>query len=289
MVTWTGKSTSVAITAAGGQIRFKSIDITYEVTGGNEGGETPSEPETPAEPVKLSALTGLQADADGNTIEVSWNAVANASGYTVTCGTDSKDVTETTATFTGLDYETEYPIKVVAKGDGINYTDSDPATTNATTEEDPNIGGGDVETIVTANFAPRQVTDTDKTLSDDQGNSWVFTSDAAGFTSSQKYVHAGSNSKAVSHITFTSNIENVKSVTVNAAAKAKSNASIKVYIGSTLIGTSSVLGATQDSGGTAFTVNNTNNISGALKIVVSRPSSAKGALYFNSANVTYAE
>lgn len=179
-----------------------------------------------------------------------------------------------------MDTAGDYTVTVTYEGKTATYT----VTVKAAEQ-----GGGDVETIVTANFAPRQVTATNKTLSDNQGNSWVFTSDAAGFTSSQKYVHAGSNSKTVSHITFTSNIKNVKSVTVNAAAKANSNASIKVYIGSTLIGTSSVLGATQDSGGTAFTVDNTNNISGALKIVVSRPSSAKGALYFNSANVTYAE
>ena len=56
VVTWTGKAASVAITAAGGQIRFKSIDITYEVSGGSTEPETPDqpgeggdEPETPTE------------------------------------------------------------------------------------------------------------------------------------------------------------------------------------------------------------------------------------------------
>lgn len=147
------------------------------------------------------------------------------------------------------------------------------------------VGGGGVTKDAT--FAPRKVTETNTTFTDDQGNNWTFTSDAAGFTSSTSYVHAGSNSKAVSHITFESTIENVTSVTVNAAAKNNTNVTIKVYIGSTLIGTSNVLGATQNDGGTAFTVENTQNATGALKIVVSRPSSVKGAIYFNQAVVNY--
>lgn len=158
------------------------------------------------------------------------------------------------------------------------------ATYNVTVAEESVDGGG---VTMVATFAPRKVTATNTTFTDDQGNNWTFTSDAAGFTSSTSYVHAGSNSKAVSHITFESTIEDVTSVTVNAAAKANTNVTIKVYIGSTLIGTSNVLGATQGNGGTAFTVENTQNATGTLKIVVSRPSSVKGAIYFNQAVVNY--
>lgn len=150
-------------------------------------------------------------------------------------------------------------------------------------------GGGDVETIVTANFAPGKISANNTTKTDDKNNSWVITTDATYFGTTNGYIQVGSNKTNATHLTLTSTIENVKSVTVHAAAKASTNATIKVYIGSTLIGTSAVLGNTASSGGTAFTVDNTNNISGALKIVVSRPSSASGALYFNSADVTYAE
>ena len=143
-LTWSGKSTSVAITAAGGQIRFKSIDITYEVTGGNDGGETPSEPETPVEPVKLAPPT-VDATASGNSINVSWDKVANASSYTVKCGDKELNVnnTITTATFEDLEYETEYTVSVVAVGDGTNYTNSNAATKTVNTEADPNAGGGE--------------------------------------------------------------------------------------------------------------------------------------------------
>lgn len=164
----------------------------------------------------------------------------------------------------------------------IAYAGAESKTVTVTQEA---VGGGGVTMVAT--FAPRKVTATNTTYTDDQDNNWTFTSDAAGFTSSNSYVHAGSNSKTVSHLTFESTIENVTSVTVNAAAKANTNVTIKVYIGSTLIGTSNELGTTQASGGTAFTVENTVNATGALKIVVSRPSSAKGAIYFNQAVVNY--
>lgn len=279
-LTWSGKSTSVAITAAGGQIRFKSIDITYEVTGGNEGSETPSEP------VKLATPTELQVDIDNLEVSLTWTGSDNATSYYVTCGDQNKTVTGTSAQFTMTAAGT-YDVSIVAKADG--YTDSEALTGTAITEEDSNAGGGDVETIVTANFAPGKISANNTTKTDNKNNSWVITTDATYFGTTNGYIQVGSNNTKASHLTLTSTIENIKSVTVYAAAKASTNATIKVYIGSTLLGTSAVLGNTASSGGTEFTVNNTNNISGALKIVVSRPSSASGALYFNSANVTYAE
>lgn len=95
------------------------------------------------EAVKLDtpAITGTEVT--DSTITVNWNAVTNATNYVVTCGDKSETVanTVTTYTFEGLDAETEYTISVVAKGDGLQYTDSDAATTTATT--DVASGGGE--------------------------------------------------------------------------------------------------------------------------------------------------
>ncbi|MBO5882014.1 MAG: BACON domain-containing protein, partial [Alistipes sp.] len=143
---------------------------------------------------------------------------------------------------------------------------------------------GDVE--INAIFEPGKISSA-CTKTDDQNNSWAITTDATYFGTTNGYIQVGSNNSPASHLTLASDIDDVKTVTVYAAAKASTSATIKVYIGETLIGTSSVLGNTIGSGGTEFTVENTNNISGKLTIKVSRPSSAKGALYFKKAEVTY--
>ena len=91
------------------------------------------------------ATPTVDATARGNSINVSWDEVANASSYTVTCGETTKEgVTGISVTFEGLEYETKYNVSVVAVGDGTNYTNSEAGTASATTEADPNAGGGEV-------------------------------------------------------------------------------------------------------------------------------------------------
>ncbi len=69
------------------------------------------------------------AEGTTNSVKVTWDAVADATGYSVTCGEASQVVTETTATFTGLTYA-EHTIKVVAQAEG--YKDSEAAQTTYT-------------------------------------------------------------------------------------------------------------------------------------------------------------
>ncbi len=129
-----------------------------------------------------------------------------------------------------------------------------------------------------------------ETLTDDQSNEWAFTSDGTVSGSETNLIHVGTNSSQVSYIQLLSSglsSQNISSITVYGAAKASTNVTIKVYIGTNLLGTSSVLGNTSSSGGTEFTVENTNNYSGEVKILISRPSKTNGAIYFNSASVTY--
>ena len=49
-----------------------------------------------------------------NEIVASWTAVDGAADYTVTCGDKSATIAELTYTFTGMSYETEYTVEVVA-------------------------------------------------------------------------------------------------------------------------------------------------------------------------------
>ena len=101
------------------------------------------EPEWPAEPVQLAAPENVTATASGNIVTVTWDEVANAESYTITCGGKTEDGVEGTSVEFEMDYDESYTVTVVAKGDGTNYTDSPAVTKTVTTEADPNAGGGD--------------------------------------------------------------------------------------------------------------------------------------------------
>lgn len=62
----------------------------------------------------LEKPTALMASAEGSTVTVRWEAVANAQSYDVTCAGQIKNVTETEATFTEVAVGT-YEVSVVAK------------------------------------------------------------------------------------------------------------------------------------------------------------------------------
>ena len=101
---------------------------------------TSDEPEQPGTPeVTPLATPSVTATATGNTVTATWNAVAGAKDYTVTCDGKSQTVTATSATFAELEYETEYTVSVVANpADETVNTASEAGTATATTEADPN-------------------------------------------------------------------------------------------------------------------------------------------------------
>lgn len=82
----------------------------------------------------------ITANAVGKKVTVSWEAVANASGYSVKVGDLSKAVGDwvTSAEFDMPAYETEYTVEVFAKtGDSLLYQQSETATTTVTTGAAP--------------------------------------------------------------------------------------------------------------------------------------------------------
>ena len=125
-------------------------------------------------------------------------------------------------------------------------------------------------------------------LTDNSSNTWVFNTDGT-LTSNSSYIQAGTNKSEVSYITLETSAYSSKKITrvqVWGTSKANTNVSAKVIIGSTTIGTSDVY-TTQNagSGGTEYSVYNTNSVAGNLKLEISRPSSSTGAIYFNKAIV----
>lgn len=108
-----------------------------------------------ADKLATPAITGTEVT--DSTVTVNWDAVTNATEYVVTCGDKEPATvanTVTTYTFEGLDAETEYTISVVAKGDGLRYTDSDAVTTTATTD----VASGGGETGGTVDMSGAKVT-----------------------------------------------------------------------------------------------------------------------------------
>ena len=98
-----------------------------------EASEEPGQPEQPT--VTPLATPVVSATATGNSVTVSWEAVAGAKDYTVTCGTTSFNTAETTATLADLEYATEYTVSVVANpADSAVNSASEAGTAKVTTE-----------------------------------------------------------------------------------------------------------------------------------------------------------
>lgn len=150
--------------------------------------------------------------------------------------------------------------------------------------------GAGGKTEYTATLAISSGVTANGTLTDDKGNEWTLTAVCAGWTSSNSYIHIGSNSKAATSITLTTsdyNSVDIKEIHVWAAAKASTNVTTKISIDGNLLGTSEVLGNTINSGGTEFSITNSTNESGDITVEISRPSSANGAIYFKKLEVIY--
>ena len=155
----------IGLRSKSGAMYLTQIQIVWG-DGGEGGGETPV--------VTPLATPSVTATASGNTINVSWGAITGANNYTVTCGTQSKDVTGTSTSFTGLAYSTKYNVTVVANpADSAVNTVSEAGTASATTDADPNAGGSGDSGSVTESL---NIYGTNGTLSSDSNSiSWTGT------------------------------------------------------------------------------------------------------------------
>lgn len=123
--TWSGSASSVTLTnEASGKTELTKLVVTYTSNGGTT---------TLTVPSNLSASSITKTSAT-----LTWDAVSNASSYTVKIGeTEYTGVNTNSYSATGLTAGTQYTWTVKAVGDGANYSDSQyAASTNFTTEED---------------------------------------------------------------------------------------------------------------------------------------------------------
>ena len=121
---------------------FSSASSTHIYYVNGEGSDEPSEDKTPL------ATPEISVSATGNTVSVSWNAIAGAADYSVTCGSDTQKVSGTSAEFTDLEYSTSYTVTVVANPSNTTLnTASAAATKTVTTGAAPSTGGTTIVTI----------------------------------------------------------------------------------------------------------------------------------------------
>ena len=109
-------------------------------------------------PLATPTVTATLDENVTNSIIVSWNSVENAGSYVVTAkpstgASVSETVNTTSCTITGLAYETEYTISVVAKpSDTSLYLDSAAGEAGPVTTGAKPAGGGVTPTEVTFDF-----------------------------------------------------------------------------------------------------------------------------------------
>ena len=128
-ITLSSPAKELTLTLTGGQVRVNSLTVTYQEI---QQGETP---EPTPEPQKLATPTVTISDEG----LASWEAVANASGYTYKIN----DGAETTITTTSVQLTDKDSIVVKALGDGENYLDSDYSVSqqyDAPEVEEPDAG-----------------------------------------------------------------------------------------------------------------------------------------------------
>ena len=116
-----------AVEVIGGTMKVESIDDNYKITLDLVLEFSENEDvrhaiyvyEGPISFGKVLDTPKVEAAVEGNVITLTWNAVADATSYTITGGTEMPVVTEETSyTFTG-EYETEYTFTVVAVNDNL--------------------------------------------------------------------------------------------------------------------------------------------------------------------------
>ncbi len=118
---------------------FSSASSTYIYYVNGESAGEPSEDKTPL------ATPDISVSATGNTVSVSWNAIAGAADYSVTCGSATQTVSLTSAEFTDLEYSKTYTVTVVANPSNTSLnTASAAASKTVTTKAAPSTGGSEV-------------------------------------------------------------------------------------------------------------------------------------------------
>lgn len=251
---------------------------------------------TISQKTKLSTPANVVATVQNtNEIVVSWNAVTNAGSYDVTCGDETVNVTATTYTFTGLNYETDYTISVTAKpADKTMYYSSDSAASDKVTT-------GKLEGVNTYswNLAKDDLGENGNPSASVQkgepSRQWTITynwPDGAnkyiGWDSNYKrgvQIGAKDANKCASFTITTTGFEKVNSITIGANTASGGNSTLSVSVGGTPLkcgdATSVALNTTTTP--TTYTFTTATSLEG--DIVITMTNSGSKAMYLSSISI----
>ena len=250
------------------------------------------DPTAPKLSVTPTSKTWASTETDAAVFTVTTNTEGET-GWTVShetlnWATVAVDEANGTITVTPNDDNTTETARVATLT--VTHSTGTLSETITLTQKGAGAAGG-VEKIATLAITS-SVTSSNITLTDDQNNSWTFTTDG-DLSANTSYIQAGTNKKKVTYVKLVStglSSKKIKKIQLWGTSKANSNVTPKIIIGNTTIGTGSAY-TTQNAsdGGTEFSIENTTDVVGEVTLEISRPSSATGAIYFNKAVITYAE
>lgn len=234
------------------------------------------------EATTLPAPTGVEAsNITESSATITWTAVANATGYSVTYNGTTTSVEENSCELTGLTDNTDYSVTVVAKGDGgVYYNDSAASAVCEFTTLEAASGGEVVDVLTASLFTATSTTYTD----------------FSGVTVTSGAVYSGNSSKTSGGaIQLRSKNSNSGIVTTTSGGKVRS-ITVKYESGSNTMdvyGKNTAYSAASDlySSGTRGT--KIGSISGSGTITITGDyeyigiRSNSGALYITSIEITY--
>lgn len=233
------------------------------------------------EATTLPAPTGVVAsNITESSATITWTAVANATGYSVTYNGTTTSVEENSCELTNLTPNTDYSVTVVAKGDGGVYYNDSAASAACAFKTEAASGGGDVVDVLTASL----FTATTTTYTDFSG---VTVTSGAVYSGNSAKTSGGAiqlrSSKSSGIVTTTSGGK-VRSITVTYASGSNT---MDVYGKNTAYSAASDLYSSGTRGTKIGSISGsgTITITGDYEYIGIR--SNNGALYITSIEITY--
>ena len=240
----------------------------------------------------LATPTNVVAEVvNTNQIRVTWDAVANAGGYEVSCGDKTVQVETTSHTFTELSYDTEYTISVVAEPeDRTLYYASAAATTNVTTGQlvgvstyEWTLAEGDLGTSASPSTSVSKGT---PSMTWTIAYSWEGNKSIGWDGNYERGVQIGTSSLKCNSLTLTTNdYGKVNSITIGAGTASSGNAQLSVTVGGVAMkinGSTSVKLNTSTTP-TTYTFTSESQLEGDIVITITN--SKTKALYLKSISI----
>ena len=244
--------------------------------------------------ITVTSENPISVGNSASTQTISYNIENPATGVTLTATSDAEWISNINCSTSGtvtFDVAAQVPNSAAREGHiTLSYIGAEEVIITVAQE----AGVGRYTATLAISGTITEPSNFPYNLTDDKNNTWslsaVYKNNAWITNNVTDFILVGSNSKGATSITLSSsayNSKKIKEIHVWAAAKANSGVTTKISIDNEELGESAVLTNTISTGGTEFSVTNSSNKTGTIKIEISRPSSQNGAIYFKKLTVIY--